>query len=86
MLRACILTWVTRNILCTFHHRMNPDFVCHAREAFDFIICNISFFQKIHGNIDSFFCLLDKFSTILWSKHALAQSVKCILLFFYLCL
>ena len=71
VLWTCILTWVAWNILCTFHHRMYPNSVGNTWESFDFIICHKSMLQKIHGNINAFLCLLDKFSTILRCKHTL---------------
>ena len=76
MLRTCILTGVTRDILGTFHHRMNSDSVSHAREPFDLFIGYKSFFQKIHGNIDSLFCLFDQFAPVLRCKHSLSQSFQ----------
>ena len=83
VLWTCILTGVAGNVLCAFHHRMNACSVGNSRKAFNFLICHIAFCEKIHGNIDSLFCLFDQPASVLRGKHALAKSVKGCLV--YLC-
>ena len=73
---AGILTWVAWNILRTLDDRMNSFLMCHAWKSLDLIICHISFIQKVHGNVDAFLCFFNEFSSVLWCKHSLTQSIE----------
>ena len=73
---AGILAWVAGNILRTLDDRMNSFLMCHAWKSLDLIICHISFVQKVHGDVDAFLCFFNEFSSVLWCKHSLTQSIK----------